>query len=95
MCIFPSFPSRIHVAVAELIVYGMDCIARVVADKPGGKSIQKPNLSLHALSLEASDRTPVAGAAHFHLMEVFSSSLLLHQVYDRRVPLSMHNYMIC
>jgi hypothetical protein len=36
MCIFPSFLSGIHVAVAELIVYGMDCIARVVADKPGG-----------------------------------------------------------
>jgi hypothetical protein len=46
-----------------------------------------------ALSLEASDRTPVASAAYFHLMEVFSYSLLLHQAYDRRVPLSSHNYM--
>ena len=32
---FPSFAARIPVAVAEFIIYGMDCIARVVADKPG------------------------------------------------------------
>jgi len=36
MRLFPSFPTRIPVVVAEFIVYGMDCIARVVADKPGG-----------------------------------------------------------
>jgi len=36
MHMFPSCPSRIPVAVAEFIVYDMDCIARVVADKPGG-----------------------------------------------------------
>ena len=50
-------------------------------------------LVLQAFSLEASDRTPVAGAAYFHLMEGFSSSLLLHQAHDCRVPLSRHNYM--
>jgi hypothetical protein len=36
------------------------------------------DVALQALSLEASDRTPVAGAACFHLMKIFSSSLLLH-----------------
>ena len=90
MRIFPSFPSRIHVAVAEFIVYGMDFIARVVADKPGGSQYRNRTCPT---SLEASDRTPVAGAAYFHLLEVFPSSLLLHQAYGRRVPFSRHNYM--
>jgi hypothetical protein len=54
---------------------------------------REKELVLQVLRLEASDRTPVAGAAYFHLMEVLSSSLLLHQAYDRRVPLSRHNYM--
>jgi len=36
MRMFPSFPTRIPVAVAEFIVCCMDCIARVVADKLGG-----------------------------------------------------------
>jgi hypothetical protein len=78
------------VAVAELIVYGKDCIACVVADKPGGSQYRKRTCPT---SLEASDRTPVAGAADFHLMEIFPSSLLLHQAYDLRVPLSRNNYM--
>ena len=36
MRVFPPFPYRIPAVVVGFVVYDMDCIARVVADKPGG-----------------------------------------------------------
>jgi len=65
MRMFPSFPTRIPVAVAEFIVYGMDCIARVVADKLGGS--QYRNRTCSASSQLRGKRSDPSGRCSFHI----------------------------
>jgi len=85
MRVFPSFPSRIPAAVAEFAFYDTDCIARVVADKPGGSKYRKRHFPTS--SQPRGKRSDPSGcAAYFHLVKIFSSSLLLHQ-------LSRHDYV--